>query len=94
MQCNNPEDAFKLKYELKSWDVDRFDVTELEDASRNYGDALDNIERVIDNYLHIQKINRKRYGDITHTQTKDLERLLQRYVNPRIIELGEVKLLT
>ena len=94
LNCVTPEDAFKLKHALKSWDVDCFDVTELEDANRNYDDALDNIERVIDNYLRVQQINRKKYRDITHTQTNDLERMLQRYVNPRIIELGEVKLLT
>jgi hypothetical protein len=62
LQCSSPEYAFKLKYALKSWDV--------------------------------EQINRKKYRDITHTQTNDLKRMLQIYINPRIIELGEVKLLT
>lgn len=92
LRCNNPEEAFKLKYEIDSWNVDCFDVTELEDASKNYDEALDNIEKVIDNYLHIQKINPKKYRNVTNTQ--NLEQLLKRYLNPRIIELGEIKLLT
>lgn len=92
IECIDAEEAFKLKRELESWSVDCFDVTELRDANRNYDKAMDNIEKIIDDYLCLNGINKERYRNVTHTQ--DLERLMKRYQEPKIVQLGEVKLLT
>lgn len=92
LNCTDPEEAFKLNYEFKRWRPDRFDVSELEDVLINYEEAMDNIDRIIEDFVTSRNI--KNYRDVTHTLPKDLERMLQTYQKTEIIRLGSVKILT
>lgn len=92
LNCTDPEEAFKLNYGFKRWSPDRFDVSELEDVLINYAEAMDNIDRIIEEFVTSRNI--KNYRDVTHTLPKDLERMLQTYQKAEIISLGSVKILT
>lgn len=92
LNCIDPEEAFKLNYEFKRWSPDRFDVSELEDVLINYAEAMDNIDRIIEDFVTSRNI--KNYRDVTRTLPKDLERMLHTYQKAEIISLGSVKILT
>jgi putative transposon-encoded protein len=92
LNCTDPEEAFKLNYEFNRWHPDRFDVSEFEDVLVNYGEAVDNIGRIIEDFVTSRNI--KNYRDVTHTLPKDLKRMLHTYQKAEIISLGSVKILT
>lgn len=94
LSCTTPEEAFKLEHEFRKWSPDRFDVAEYESVLLNYQEALDTIYQIVDEFITYHNIDRNKYRDVTYTQPKHLDSMIQRYQGSEIIEIGSVKILT